>query len=135
MEGNPIIGVWQMDNMDSWSFGNEGYFGLFETFGSRFCVGEWRATGERTADLVFVLQGVAPKDLFDPARAAEQLELGTRFELWHLTVTVDESGNAMTIDGQWESYTEGTPEPGNVVHQTGIRMVPVSTQAVGTPTA
>ena len=61
-----------MDGGDTWSFGDNGKFGVFKTFGFRFCVGEWRPTGERTADLVFVLQGLMEKDLFDPAQAADR---------------------------------------------------------------
>jgi hypothetical protein len=128
MADHPLVGVWQMANLGVWSFGGNGNFGLFEpTGGGRFCVGEWRATGGRSADLAFVLQGVERKDLFDPAQAAEQFELGRRFELWRLAITVDGTDDAMTIVGQWESYMGGPPQPGNQEHETGVRMAPVST--------
>jgi hypothetical protein len=140
MADHPLVGVWQMENQGVWSFGGEGNFGLFEPTGfGRLCVvGEWRPTGERTAELVFVLQGIELKDLFDPGQAAEPYELSPRFTVWRVSAEVDASGNTMTIAGEWNAVMEGTPQPVQAedkVQDTGIRMAPVSTQAGSTPTS
>jgi hypothetical protein len=142
MTDHPIIGTWEIDLVAStpgaitthfW-FGDDGSFYLADDL-HRIVWGTWRATGERTGELAFVLQGVRRQDLFDPNYVAAGLEPEPRFELWRLTITVDASGNAMTLEGQWDySFGDGSLYKGDPQHATGIRMESLQADT-GAPTS
>jgi hypothetical protein len=108
MVGHPIIGTWQ------WSNGGGSYIS-FGTFledggyveagpGGFVGVGIWRATGERTAELVVNVAQAAPlAAVFEPRYVIDQDHLvvpGMGFA--RMMIEVDATGNHFTATGAYE---------------------------------
>jgi hypothetical protein len=140
---HPIIGVWQIDDSPEdpgknivWGFfGVDGSFRKAEVWTPRVHVGEWRATGERTAELVFVMQYVRPQDLFDPNQVVTEIDFEPNSERWQVSNVLDETRSTMTLAGHYEAFSAGTSF-GDVAYEgTGTRMVVVPTAGTATPTS
>lgn len=139
--GHPLIGTWQIDN-DPRSPGSNLSWVTYASDGSvkigeeapRVSYGTWQATGERTAEAIFILQGIQTQDLFEPDHAVQVIELNQRMEVWHVSIAIDETGNALTITGSWEEYLNGarSADPTQTYEGIGTRMVVVPGAA--TPT-
>jgi hypothetical protein len=148
MTDHPLIGVWQWadptDPKNIYAYAicsEEGYYteGVWEFFGSILLpLGTWRATGERTAEAVFVQQALVPRDLFDPAQVMEGNTFAppdsANLSIWRLALTVDATGNGLTQTGGFEAFNAA----GEVIHtQTfdgiGTRLVRASAAEGATP--
>lgn len=144
MTDHPLIGVWQWtdptdpNNIYAYAiFSDEGSY--TEGWSPRWGVslGTWQATGERTADLVYVQQPREPRDLFDPTQVMEGNALSpdiAGMSIWRLSLTVDATGNTLTPAGGFEVFDD----QGEVIYAQafdgiGTRMVVASTAAAATP--
>lgn len=101
-----IVGVWEQDRAPDFGFHNYSYTifsedGAYVSYDASFgvSIGRWRATDERTVELVCVIQRVVPQELFDPNRVPEGTVLEPGREIWRLVLTLDESGTTMTSVG------------------------------------
>jgi hypothetical protein len=112
MTGHPAIGSWQWTNYPGYPDSDITFSilvadGTYVDLGAkRFIgVGEWRATGEWTADLISVGNVLVPLDtLFGTEHVVLPTELfapGDR-ALWRFTMDIDETGNHFTSTGSAE---------------------------------
>jgi len=147
--GHPVIGAWQWD-YEPWSPGRNLSYAVFDADGTYVeyhdypyvSIGTWRATGERTVELVEVRQ--APRSLgfmFEPDYAVTQPAVaGNAITAWR-TIEIDASGTALTATGyyeprdgdggviaRWEFGRSGLP-------LTATRLAPVPTAVASTPTS
>ena len=144
MTDHPIIGVWQMDNetrqpdtdVSFTIFADDGKYVAGQRDYGGIEVGMWRATGERTAELVDVYQVLGPQDMFAPDYAPE----GNLFEPGGLIVhrgvlEVDATGNTVILRGAVEFRApDGTVEGSGNYAGLGTRMAIVATVAAATST-
>lgn len=133
--GHPIIGVWQWDNVPanpgtdiSWTvFAAEGDYHEID-LKDRVIIGTWRPTGERTVDLVFIIQEVPSQYLFAPNHVPEANVFRPGMEVVRLTVTVDQTGNTLAATGNFEVFDgEGTLIGTFGYEGTGTRMAVIPT--------
>jgi hypothetical protein len=148
MAGHPVIGVWQWADPSDPShiyayaiFSDVGGYveGIWRFRGPLLLpMGTWRATGERTADLVFAQQPIVARDLFDPTQLLQGNALAAGFAdmtVWRLSLTVDETGTTLTQTGGFDAFDgEGTVIYSQDFDGIGTRMAPVPTAAEFTPT-
>ena len=150
--GHPIIGTWLIDNdpanpgtnINTAIYDADGTYVDYQSFPG-VGIGTWRATGERTAELVtssqrhdghddlVALEAVFAPDYVPTGHSFTDSPLAT---LW-LSIEVDESGNTMTITGLYEVRQadgsilfENEPYMGSAT-----RMVPVVPTDAATPAA
>jgi hypothetical protein len=113
--GHPLLGAWQWMNLSALAsdpaigvFYPDGTYLTYETF-EGVGIGFWRATGERTADLVVNYQTLAgawqtvlgPVGMFEPdyAPTGQTLEIDPIITL-ALHITLDEALNTFLASGQ-----------------------------------
>jgi hypothetical protein len=113
MSGHPAVGSWQWTNYPGYpdednSFAILNADGIYIDVGAgrAIGVGEWRATGERTVDLVSIsTTELVPLDAFfgagHVAIPADLFPPGDR-ALWRFTMDIDETGNHFTSTGSAE---------------------------------
>jgi hypothetical protein len=135
MADHPVIGVWAWldptDPSNAYAYATFTEEGTYtEAWSLRFglALGSWRATGERTADLVYTQQPVIAPDVFDPDRVMEGHALkpptSASMSVWRLALTVDANGNTLNQVGGFDAYDM----EGRIVHShefdgIGTRMV------------
>jgi hypothetical protein len=111
MDGHPTIGSWRWTNQpdtprEDISFaifsGDGGY--VEAGLGRFVAVGVWRATGERTAELVLNPGGAIPLDaVFEPGYVIAEACLVRRDAAFlRVMMELDETGNRMTATGIME---------------------------------
>lgn len=143
--GHPIIGVWLLDNDPSLpgqnlshaQFSENGTYIEYHAEAG-LSIGTWQVTGERSADLIFTIQRLVYRDLFDPDQTIEGSEFDpTAFlQVWRVSIEIDESGNAMTLEGDFDIFdAAGTLMESHHYEGIGQRMDVVSTTAEATPAA
>jgi hypothetical protein len=82
----------------------------------------------------FIVQQVSAPQLFDPAYVPAPLATNDKYEIWTIRITVDASGNTMTLGGGWDTY-QGGDKLYSAVYDGGSRAVRmVLDPAVMTPT-
>lgn len=95
---HPVVGFWQNkttgpdSNVMPWVFclfHADGTYHDWNGLGAGSALGIWRPAGERAVDLLFIYRDT------DPTTATEGLGTAT----FRMTVTVDDTGNALTYDG------------------------------------
>lgn len=142
---HPIIGAWLID-MEPWNPGHNVHYVIFDADGtftayedfSGVSIGTWRATGERTAELVFVAQHPTSLDTFEPAFEVPVSMLeGNPLTSW-MSFEVDESGNSFTASGYYEPrntsgdvvvhFEYADESPGDPI-VTGTRLAPIEQSA------
>lgn len=111
---HPAAGVWQWTNYPGEPNSDISYAILSETgtyadawYGRLVSVGEWRATGDRTADLVIVTNElISLDDLFGKADVVVPSNLyeATPLTLWRLVLEFDQTGNQFTATGTSETH-------------------------------
>jgi hypothetical protein len=107
MATHPLVGAWQWSGSTAGMpasftyaiFHDDGTYTEYDpTLG--IGIGVWRPTGERTADLTVVFQDVNGDPAgFEPGWAS-----------WWIAIEVDQTGNAMTGEGNTEGRTAGGEE-------------------------
>jgi hypothetical protein len=141
MAGHPVIGVWQVtleagipgSSLAVFVFAADGGFVAAHEEDSS-TTGAWRATGERTADVIQHQQNIASPDFFAPDYAGAGPDPDPVVWLWRLEATIDATGNVMDVTGKVDIYRDGTLADGfDGVHSAGVRMDPVVVS--GTPTS
>jgi len=110
---HPAAGLWQWMNYPGEPNSDVSYAILTEAgtyadawYGRLVSVGEWRATGDRTADLVIVTNElVSLADLFAETHVAVPRDLyeATPTTLWRIALEFDERGNHFTATGMAET--------------------------------
>jgi hypothetical protein len=111
--GHPLVGTWLWTNYPGYpdedtSLAIHGEDGTYvdSSWGGRFIgIGEWRPTGERTADLVSITnERIDFDDFFAPPPVSAQRNLfkPAVVALWRLSVEADETGNRLTVTGTAE---------------------------------
>ena len=110
---HPAVGVWQWTNYPGEPNTDISYAILTETgtyadawYDRLVSVGEWRATGDRTADLVIVTNElITLTDLFAQTHVAVpgNLYAATPVTLWRIALEFDETGNHFTATGMAET--------------------------------
>jgi hypothetical protein len=141
MTNHPIIGVWMVDNETrqpntdvSYNiFSSEGTYAACSRDGNLIVVGQWRATGERIAELVDVLQEFDPEDMFAPDFAPEGNLFAPGSVVHRGVLEVDATGTKVTFATEVEfrdaaGSVTGTGEAESL----GTRMAVVA-EAAGTP--
>ena len=132
--GHPVVGVWQLDN-DPTNPGTDISWVVFDEVGRfneidglmRVNIGTWQAPGERVADVVFKIQDVTRQYRTTPDDPPQPNALSLEMEVWRVTVTVDESGDSMTLVGHWDAYdASGVIVNSEDYEGTGTRMQVVS---------
>lgn len=113
---HPAAGVWQWTNSPGEPDSDISYAimtddGTYaDAWVGRFVsVGEWRATGDRSADLVIVTRELTRlTDLFGSEQVAVPADLftATPATLWRLAIEFDETGNHFTATGTEETQDE-----------------------------
>ena len=110
---HPAVGMWQWTNYPGEANSDTSYAILTAAgtyadawYGRLVSVGEWRATGDRSADLVIVTNElISLADLFTQTTVAVPGELyeATPVTLWRIALEFDETGNRFTATGVAES--------------------------------
>ncbi len=108
--GHPMVGTWRWTNYPDTSY--EDYaFGTFTEGGSYaelselvLVIGAWRATGERTAEVVmYPGEAISLQAAFEPQYViAEQCLVARDAELLRIMIEIDATGNRMTATGRAE---------------------------------
>jgi hypothetical protein len=135
---HPAVGVWQWTNYPGESNADISYAILSTAgtyadawYGRLVSVGEWRATGDRTADLVIVTNElISLTDLFAPTHVAVPKELysATPVTLWRIALEFDETGNHFTATGTAETQdASGAALEGSSYTGLGDRMTLAAT--------
>ena len=111
--GHPAAGLWQWTNYPGEPNTDTSYAILTEAgtyadawYGRLVSVGEWRATGDRTADLVIVTNElISLADLFaeTPVAVPADLYEATPVTLWRIALEFDGTGNHFTATGTAET--------------------------------
>jgi hypothetical protein len=141
---HPVIGSWQWTNFP----GNDQTisFAIFTADGTYVeaepgrivGVGTWRASGERTAELVSLpKRRIALDHLYEPGSVIARDPFVDSPEIWiiRLAIEVDESGNRMNATGTFESQdASGTVIGTDPYTSIGDRMI-VASSAAATPAA
>lgn len=128
MASHPIVGGWKLDNAPF--VGDEGFpsVALFHADGTYSEVlpwgavlhGVWEPTGERTANLTFLLN-----DIID-----DKIVQGEG----RTVIEVDETGNAMSLNGNFISlFEDGTVDMAVESPSTGTRLEALPMVPLGTP--
>ena len=143
LTGHTIIGVWRVDYSDNpgsdtkvYSFGEDGKYSNTNNHQlPRVTMGQWRATGERTLELVCIEQMIQLHDLWDPELETVPYLLDTKVQFWRLSITVDETGNSFTGTGGYSFYgPDGTVLfTSEVIQVVGTRMAVVAIGTEDTP--
>lgn len=136
MNGHPMVGTWQFDielrqpgtDLAIFVFEDDGRFVAFGQHGW-IGPGTWRATGERTAELFYMVESVQPQDVFAP----DFVPVLDVFEPGMIAIRtfleVDSTGNMVTAEGSGTIYrTDGTVAQefsGDNARMAGTRMAPV----------
>ncbi len=110
---HPAAGLWQWTNYPGEPNTDISYAILTEAgtyadawYDRLVSVGEWRATGDRTADLVIVTNElISLIDLFaqTPVAVPRDLYEATPVTLWRIALEFDETGNHFTATGMAET--------------------------------
>jgi len=110
---HPAIGLWQWTNYPGEPNTDISYAILTEAgtyadawYDRLVSVGEWRATGHRTADLVIVTNElISLTELFSqsPVAVPNNLYGATPPTLWRISLEFDETGNHFTATGMAET--------------------------------
>ena len=127
------VGMWQWTNYPGEANSDTSYAILTAAgtyadawYGRLVSVGEWRATGDRSADLVIVTNElISLADLFAQTHVAVPTDLyeATPVTLWKIALEFDESGNHFTATGMAETQdANGTVLDGHEYTGTGDRM-------------
>ena len=113
---HPAAGLWQWTNYPGEPNTDISYAILTGAgtyadawYGRLVSVGEWRATGDRTADLVIVTNElISLTDLFaqSPVAVPADLYEATPVTLWRIALEFDETGNHFTATGTAERQDE-----------------------------
>jgi hypothetical protein len=131
---HPAVGVWQWTNYPGEPNSDISYALLTEAgtyadawYGRLVSVGEWRATGDRTADLVIITNElISLSDLFAPAPVAVPTDLYEPgpVTLWRIALVFDETGNHFTATGTAETQdASGTVLDTSLYTGLGDRMI------------
>jgi hypothetical protein len=111
--GHLLAGTWLWTNYPGYPdedtslaiHGEDGTY-IDSGFGGRFIgIGEWRATGDRTADIVSITnERIDFDDFFAPPPVSAQRDLfkPAVVALWRFSVEIDETGNRLTSTGTAE---------------------------------
>jgi hypothetical protein len=146
MTGHLIIGMWQFDletilpgtDLAYFNFAEYGAFEALDEQGNWVAFGNWRATGERTAELVYVQQGIPIQRMFNPDYVAAGNVLSPDKLTLRLSLQIDVTGNTVTADGEGIRYrSDGTVAAtfnGPDAHMIGTRMAVIPTAPTLTPT-
>jgi hypothetical protein len=129
MANHPVVGGWKFVN-DSFTGDGESFpsVAIFDADGTytevlpwgAVLVGVWEPTGERTANLTFLLN-----DIID-----DKIVQGEG----RTTIEVDESGNSMSLVGNFISlYEDGTVDMAVESPSTGTRLRALPMVPLGTP--
>ena len=110
---HPAAGLWQWTNYPGEPNADTSYAILTGAgtyadawYGRLVSVGEWRATGDRTADLVIVTNElISLTDLFaqTPVAVPADLYEATPVTLWRIALEFDGTGNHFTATGMAET--------------------------------
>ncbi len=114
---HPAAGLWQWTNYPGEPNTDISYAILTEAgtyadawYDRLVSVGEWRATGDRTADLLIVTNElISLTDLFEqtPVAVPRDLYEATPVTLWRISLEFDETGNQFTATGMAETQDAG----------------------------
>jgi hypothetical protein len=113
MNDHPAVGTWRWVNYPNRPNSDIAFSILFadgtyvdHAIGRSVGVGEWRPTGDRSAELISISSVLVPLDtLFDTEQAAIPADLFERGDrvLWRFTMDIDETGNHFTSTGSAET--------------------------------
>jgi hypothetical protein len=149
--GHPLVGAWQWTDLSSSSdsdpaigvFYPDGTYLTYESF-SGVGIGFWRATGERTAELVVTFQTLAgawqtlagPEEWFEPDYVPTghvfDVENGTVTVTWHMTL--DDALTTFVASGDFVVRGPG----GDIVYSDStvghaVKLVILTTESPATP--
>ena len=142
-----IIGMWQFDietrqpgiDLAYYYFAEDGTFVGTGERGDYVHVGNWRAIGARTVELVSVLQEIPDQRTFDPDYVPVANDLGPAILSVRLTLEIDATGNTVTADGEGTMYDEdgsvANTFDGPNAHSVGTRMELMPTAPTPSPTS
>jgi hypothetical protein len=146
MAGHPIIGMWRFDievrqpgtDLAYFDYTNDGTFVASGERGDWVAFGNWRATGERTAEVFYVLQGIPTQHVFAPDYVPVANVLDPGMITLRISLEIDATGNTVTASGEGTIYrSDGTVAnvfSGDDTRMIGTRMEVVPTAAAATPT-
>jgi hypothetical protein len=119
MAGHPMIGMWQFDietrmpgtDLAYFDFIKDGTFVASGERGDWVAFGNWRATGERTAELFYVLQGIPAQNVFAADFAPGENILKPGIITIRSSLEIDATGNTVMAEGEGVIYADdGTVE-------------------------
>jgi hypothetical protein len=143
MTDHPIIGMWLFDNelrqpgtdTSTVAFTESGTFVESSVEFGWIAVGTWRATGERTLEVVDVLQELGPQDMFATDYVPEGNVFAPGMVVHRGVLEVDATGNTVTFTGAVEFRdADGTVQGSGTFESRGTRMVVDPTAVTPTPT-
>jgi len=141
--GHPMVGTWRWTNYPDTSYEDHA-FGTFTEGGSYaelselvLVIGAWRATGERTAEVImYPGEAISLQAAFEPEYVIAETCLVTRDpELYRVTIEIDATGNHFTATGGAELQAgDNRIVPGISYEGTGDRMT-IASDVTATPTS
>jgi hypothetical protein len=134
-----LIGMWQFDietrqpgtDLAYFNFAKDGTFVGSGERGDWVAFGNWRATGARTADLFYVLQGIPAQQVFAPDYVPAGNVFAPDMITLRLTLAIDAAGTTVLAGGNGTIYdqdgTVANEFDGDNAKMIGTRMAVVPT--------